>query len=92
MSFMFVTVHVVRSTPKAVESIGFPVGTRGAIPRGLGLSRAALTAAGFEGKAVINRTDWGVAFNAALETGGLLVSEKVTLEFDISAIKLTPTA
>jgi polyisoprenoid-binding protein YceI len=48
--------------------------------------------AGFEGKAQINRTDWGVSFNAALETGGLLVSEKITLEFDVSAIKLTPTA
>jgi polyisoprenoid-binding protein YceI len=47
--------------------------------------------AGFEGKAQINRTDWGVSFNAALETGGLLVSEKITLEFDVSAIKLTPT-
>jgi polyisoprenoid-binding protein YceI len=43
--------------------------------------------AGFEGKTVINRTDWGVNFNAALETGGLLVSEKITLEFDVSAIK-----
>ncbi len=48
--------------------------------------------AGFEGKAQINRSDWGVSFNAALETGGLLVSEKITLEFDVSAIKLTPTA
>jgi len=43
--------------------------------------------AGFEGKAVINRTDFGVNFNAALETGGVLVSEKITLEFEISAVK-----
>jgi polyisoprenoid-binding protein YceI len=43
--------------------------------------------AGFEGKAVINRKDWGVSFNAALETGGVLVSEKIGLEFDISAIR-----
>jgi polyisoprenoid-binding protein YceI len=43
--------------------------------------------AGFEGKAVINRKDWGVNFNAALEAGGVLVSEKITLEFDISAVK-----
>ena len=43
--------------------------------------------AGFEGKTVINRKDWGIAWNAALETGGVLVSEKITLEFDISAIK-----
>ena len=43
--------------------------------------------AGFEGKAVINRKDFGIAFNATLETGGVLVGEKITLDFDISAIK-----
>jgi len=32
--------------------------------------------AGFEGRTVINRKDWGVNFNAALEAGGVLVSEK----------------
>ncbi len=47
--------------------------------------------AGFDGKATINRKDWGVEWNAPLETGGVLVSDKVTLEFDVSAIKLTPT-
>jgi polyisoprenoid-binding protein YceI len=41
---------------------------------------------GFEGGTTINRTDWGLSFNAALETGGVLVSEKVKLEFDVSAI------
>ena len=40
---------------------------------------------GFEGSVVINRKDWGVNWNAALEAGGVLVSEKVTLEFEISA-------
>jgi len=43
---------------------------------------------GFEGSTVINRKDWGVNWNAPLETGGVLVSEKVTLEFDVSAVKL----
>jgi polyisoprenoid-binding protein YceI len=42
---------------------------------------------GFEGKATINRTDWGVSFNAPLGTGGLLVSEKVTLDFDLSTVR-----
>ena len=42
---------------------------------------------GFEGSAVINRKDYGITWNAALETGGVLVSEKVKLEFDVSAIK-----
>ena len=43
--------------------------------------------AGFEGSLVINRKDYGVNWNAALEAGGVLVSEKVTLEFEVSAIK-----
>jgi polyisoprenoid-binding protein YceI len=42
---------------------------------------------GFEGSTVIDRTDWGLSYNAALETGGVLIGEKVTLTFDISAIK-----
>jgi polyisoprenoid-binding protein YceI len=43
---------------------------------------------GFEGSVVINRKDWGVNWNAALEAGGILVSEKVTLEFEVSAVKV----
>ena len=43
--------------------------------------------AGFEGRATINRKDFGVAWNAPLEAGGVLVGEKVVLELDISAVK-----
>jgi polyisoprenoid-binding protein YceI len=43
--------------------------------------------AGFEGRATLNRKDWGINWNAALETGGVLVSEKIVLELDVSAIK-----
>jgi polyisoprenoid-binding protein YceI len=42
---------------------------------------------GFEGKAEIKRSEWGLTWNAALETGGVLVSDKIKLNFDISAIK-----
>ena len=42
---------------------------------------------GFEGETTINRKDWGLTWNAALETGGVLVSEKIKLEFDVSAIR-----
>ena len=45
------------------------------------------TRIGFEGAATIKRSDWGMSFNAALETGGVLVSDKVKLQFDVSAIK-----
>jgi polyisoprenoid-binding protein YceI len=43
--------------------------------------------AGFEGKAVINRRDFGVTTNLALETGGVLVGDKIALEFDVSLIR-----
>jgi polyisoprenoid-binding protein YceI len=43
--------------------------------------------AGFEGKATINRKDWGIEYNAVLETGGVLISEKINLEFDVSAVR-----
>lgn len=42
---------------------------------------------GFEGSGTILRSDWGLTWNAALETGGVMVSDKVKLDFDISAIK-----
>jgi polyisoprenoid-binding protein YceI len=64
------------------KSISFPLEFQGAAKDPFGNDRI-----GFEGSVVINRKDWGVSWNAALETGGVLVSEKVTLEFEISAIK-----
>jgi hypothetical protein len=33
------------------------------------------------------KEDWGVSWNVAVEGGGVLVSEKGTLEFDITAIR-----
>jgi polyisoprenoid-binding protein YceI len=42
---------------------------------------------GLEGSAKVNRKDWGLNWNAALEAGGVLVSEKVALEFEVSAIR-----
>ena len=47
---MSVNVQIVRAAPKTVEVIGVPVGTGGAVPRSLGLNRAALIGHGFEGK------------------------------------------
>ena len=42
---------------------------------------------GFEGSTKVNRKDWGINWNAALDAGGVLVGEKVTLEFEVSAIR-----
>jgi polyisoprenoid-binding protein YceI len=47
------------------------------------------TRIGFSGTLKVNRKDWGVNWNMALEAGGIAVSEEVTLEFDISATKNT---
>jgi polyisoprenoid-binding protein YceI len=42
---------------------------------------------GFEGATSISRKDFGITWNAPLETGGVLVSDKITLEFEVSAVK-----
>ncbi|MFV0452696.1 MAG: YceI family protein [Propioniciclava sp.] len=42
---------------------------------------------GFEGQVQVNRSEYGLTWNAALETGGFMVSDKVILEFEVSAIK-----
>jgi polyisoprenoid-binding protein YceI len=64
------------------KSVALPLEYQGAATDPYGNQRI-----GFEGSVAINRSDYGVSFNAALETGGVLVSEKITLEFEISAIK-----
>jgi polyisoprenoid-binding protein YceI len=43
------------------------------------------TVAGFSVRGTINRNDFGVSFNAALETGGVIVGDKVKLELDVEA-------
>ncbi len=45
---------------------------------------------GFEGATTIQRKDWDLTWNTALETGGVLVSDKIKLELDISAIQAAP--
>jgi polyisoprenoid-binding protein YceI len=43
--------------------------------------------AGFTINAKINRTDWGLVWNAVTESGGLLVSETVNLSCEIELVK-----
>lgn len=45
------------------------------------------TKAGFTATTEINRRDWGLEYNAVLETGGVLIGEKVKLELDIQAVR-----
>jgi polyisoprenoid-binding protein YceI len=46
------------------------------------------TRAGFSASGTIRRSDWGIDFNAPLGVDGVLVSDKVALEFEI---QLVPT-
>lgn len=45
------------------------------------------TAAGFTATTKINRKDWGLNWNVALETGGMLVGEEVKLTIEVEIVK-----
>ena len=45
------------------------------------------TRAGFAATTTINRKDWGIEWNAPLETGGVLVGEKVQIDLDVQLVK-----
>lgn len=42
---------------------------------------------GFQAKTTIDRRDYGLTWNQALEAGGVVVSEKVEIELEIEAVK-----
>ncbi|HLQ33137.1 MAG TPA: YceI family protein [Chloroflexota bacterium] len=48
--------------------------------------------AGFSAYTTINRKDWGLTWNVALETGGLLVGEEVKLALEVEAVKAAEVA
>ncbi|CCH87552.1 Conserved protein of unknown function; putative YceI domain [Modestobacter italicus] len=47
------------------------------------------TRVGFEGALAIKRSDWDLTWNTVLDTGGVLVSDRIQVEFDVSAIKVS---
>lgn len=47
------------------------------------------TSAGFIASGKINRADWGLTWNQALEAGGVLVGEEVGFGIDVELIKQT---
>jgi polyisoprenoid-binding protein YceI len=49
------------------------------------------TVAGLSVRGTLNRKDFGVNFNAVLETGGVAVGEKVKLEVDVEAVAVEET-
>lgn len=44
------------------------------------------TRAGFSGETVISRKDFGLTWNAALEAGGVLVGDKVTISLEVAFV------
>lgn len=64
------------------KSVAIPLEYQGAATDPFGLQRV-----GFEGSVNISRAEYGITWNAALETGGVLVSDKIVLEFEVSAVK-----
>ncbi|HRE47292.1 MAG TPA: YceI family protein [Aggregatilineales bacterium] len=47
---------------------------------------------GFTGKTKINREDYGLTWNVALETGGWLVGKEITIELDVEVMPITQEA
>ena len=47
---------------------------------------------GFSGETTISRKDFGLTWNVALESGGILVSDKVKITLDVSAIRVLVNA
>jgi polyisoprenoid-binding protein YceI len=45
------------------------------------------TRAGFSAETEINRKDFGLEWNVVMETGGVLVGEKIKIELDIQAVQ-----
>ncbi|MBI3958006.1 MAG: YceI family protein [Chloroflexi bacterium] len=45
------------------------------------------TSAGFSATTSFDRTDWGLGWNQALETGGILVGDKVDVSIELELVK-----
>ncbi len=45
------------------------------------------TSAGFSGTTAISRKEWGLEWNQALETGGVLVGDKVRIDIELEIVK-----
>lgn len=54
---------------------------------GIALSPWGTTSAGFSAETTINRGEWGLTWNQALETGGVLVGDKVKIEIELELVK-----
>ncbi|MFN2196432.1 MAG: YceI family protein [Anaerolineales bacterium] len=54
---------------------------------GMAKSPWGTTSAGFSAETTINREDWGLTWNQALETGGFLVGKEIEINVEIELVK-----
>jgi polyisoprenoid-binding protein YceI len=64
------------------KEIELPFEFMGAGPNGWGS-----TVAGFSGSVTINRKDFGMVWNKALDAGGAILGEEVTIDLEIEAVE-----
>ncbi len=69
------------------KPVSFDVEVTKPIKDPYGKMRAAAT-----GRGKLNRKDWGLTWNMAMELGGWMVGEDVQFSFDLEAIAVTPAA
>ena len=55
---------------------------------GLAKSPWGTTSAGFCGLTKLDRKDWGLTWNQALETGGWLVGDQISIEIEVELVKV----
>lgn len=58
---------------------------------GIAKSPWGTVSAGFSAAGTINRKEWGLNWNQALETGGVLVGEKINIEIELELVKVSET-
>ena len=66
--------------------------TLDAVFEGTGTDPWGGTRAGVRATTTIDRRDWGLKWNQALETGGILVANEVRIEIEAQAVKAVPVA
>jgi polyisoprenoid-binding protein YceI len=69
-----------------IRGISKPVVFKGEF-NGVAVDPYGLTRAGFSAKTSISRKDFGLTYNAALEAGGVLIGDKVTITLDVAFVK-----
>jgi polyisoprenoid-binding protein YceI len=69
-----------------IKDVTRPVTLKGEF-QGTGVNPWGVEVAGFEAKGKFNRKDFGLNWNQALESGGVLVSDEVKLSIDVQAAR-----